>query len=226
MKLLIITLIFSTFVTAGIHVRSKNRLWKSHEVTACFAAGEKGIREGRDYVLRVRPWKESHKLLIKTWVLEEFTPERTGIHFTGFEDCEYLPNADLIIFHNKSGALRQQFFGGGLGSAPLGANPGSVEGYPVASGFVSISSNGVEKAVVIHEFGHSAGLAHEHLHPRAIEEEKGCYAVPEEFKKLNYYTYREYDPESVMNYCRLAKRGGYKLGLSAGDVKLLRELYP
>jgi hypothetical protein len=85
----------------------------------------------------------------------------------------------------------------------------------------------VSKGVVVHEFGHSAGLHHEHIHPDAYAAENGrCDSVEKNRSELPGFVYEPYDRESVMNYCRLFERGGHSRGLSVRDVELLKRLYP
>jgi len=226
MKTLIALLaVITTQSFAGVYVENQ---WRHDEVTTCFAEGEQGNRATDGYVLKVRNWKQKNKDRVKKWVTEEFTQERTGIYFTGFEDCADSPNADIIIFHNKNSSLGTFIFGGTHGLALLGPYPGSVEGYPSASAFVSISSSGMDKGTVIHEFGHSAGLQHEHIHYDAFKIDQG--RCPSITKENSYFTtrykYTEYDHQSVMNYCRIQGKGGSSAGLSAKDVELLKKLYP
>lgn len=226
MKTLIALLaVISTQAFSGVYVENQ---WRHDEVTTCFAEGEQGNRATDGYVLKVRNWKQKNKDRVKKWVNEEFSPERTGIYFTGFEDCADSPDADIIIFHNKNSSIGTFIFGGTHGLALLGPYPGSVEGYPSASAFVSISSSGMDKGTVVHEFGHSAGLHHEHNHYDAFKIDQG--RCPSITKENSYFTtryeYTEYDPESVMNYCRIQSKGGGSAGLSAKDVELLRKLYP
>lgn len=221
---IILSLLISFHSFAGVYT---NNQWQNYEVTTCFAQGEAGDRQTDGYVLKVRNWKEKNKEKVKNWVNEEYTNERTGIHFTGFLDCDETPNAQVVIFHNKNSKVGTFLLGGIHGLALVGPYYGSVEGYPAASAFVSISSSGVDKGTVIHEFGHSAGLHHEHIHYDAYKAEKGkCDSVSLENKFTTQWNFTEYDSESVMNYCRLHRAGGSKVGLSPKDVQLLRKLYP
>lgn len=222
-KIIILIVLVSAQAHAGIYF---DNLWKTNEVTTCFARGEEGGRHAGDYVLKVREWKQSQKDKVKKWVNEEFTPERTGIHFTGFLDCEESPEAEVVIFHNKNSKLKNILLGGMNGLANLGPNQGSVTGYPLASAYVSISSSGMNKGTVIHEFGHSAGLAHEHIHPDANKVNIFCVDISKSAGYKSYYVYEDYDRDSVMSYCKLNGPGGKKLGLSRGDVELLKKLYP
>lgn len=208
------------------NIYSRNT-WEVNEVTTCFAEAEKTPREEGPYVLKVRDWKDKDKEKLEAWVKEEYTPERTGIHFTGFSDCEDAPDADIIIFKNKNSKLGVFFFGGLNGLALLGPFENEVVGYPKARSFVSISSSGMNKGTVIHEFGHVAALSHEHDHPDAYKEDKsGCPEINDHSYPKYHLEYEPYDKDSVMNYCRIHGKGGKKIGLSERDVELLKRLYP
>lgn len=225
MKIILsLLVVFSTHAISGVYY---NNLWEKNEVSVCFAQGEVGKRDTDGYVLKVRNWKEKQKSKLRQWVSEEFSAERTGIHFSGFLDCEDSPDADVIIFHNKNSPLITFFLGGVHGLALMGPNPNAAEGYPKARGFISISSSGMDKGTVIHEFGHSAGLHHEHIHYDAFEKDKGrCAIISEDTPFSTRWNYTEYDPDSVMNYCKIQGKGGSKAGLSPKDAELLKSLYP
>jgi hypothetical protein len=97
-----------------------------------------------------------------------------------------------------------------------------------------------------HEFGHLAGLVHEHQHPDGPQfkasRARDYFArrgIRHDFdhQVLNKHTgpqylRREYDPDSVMHYevpPHITKDGsavGANAQLSRGDKKMLRELYP
>ena len=221
MKYLFLFLVPATLF-AGVH--SENP-WRQREVKACFGGDgpEKPRAEG--YSLKIGKWKSSDKAKVRRWVSEEFTPERTGISFTGFGDCAQSPDADVVIFYNRNSKVGTFIFGGLHGLSTIGPHSSSIEGHPSASGFISISKSGMDKGTVVHEFGHTAGLEHELLHPDAYEAEKNRCSLAEFRVPRNGLVYTEYDKDSVMNYCRIQGRGGSKVGLSEKDSELLRELY-
>lgn len=207
---------------AGVH---SDNPWSKREVKTCFGGNGPERPDSEDYKLEIRAWSRGDKAKIKQWVTEEYSEERTGIHFTGFGDCKDSPDADVVIFYNKNSRIATYLLGGLHGLSTIGPHFGSVSGHPKAEGFISISKSGMDKGTVVHEFGHSAGLEHELLHPEAYENEKGkcdlaVFTVPR-----NGLEYTEYDKDSVMNYCKLHGKGGSRLGLSPLDVELLKILY-
>lgn len=178
--------------------------------------------DGRD-AFKIRDWKEKHKLLIKTWVNEEYSAQKTGIHFVGWKDCDNDPRANVVLFYNKKSLLLTSIIGGSYikgRSGALGAFQNSVPGYPSAENSIIISDGGIEKGSVVHEFGHVAGLAHEHTHPDAARKGRDCDKVRPSYHPS--YGYTPYDKDSIMSYCALEKKA---TSLSKSDIKLLKKLY-
>lgn len=210
-------------------VYSTEYLWPHNKLTTCFADGDGQDLQNGPLVLKFRKWKKSDKEKVKSWVLSEYSEERTGIHFVGFEDCEDNPVTDVAIFYNQNNKFSSRLFGGLDGIASFGTtlkyHRGFLRGYPMANGYVSISTSGMDKGTVIHEFGHIAGLMHEHEHPDAVINEPYCREAVEQGALVGF-EYDPYDSDSVMNYCKLNKKGGKNVGLSERDVLLLKKLYP
>jgi hypothetical protein len=94
------------------------------------------------------------------------------------------------------------------------------------------------QGVALHEFGHVAGLRHEHARPEAVTDPL-CLAA----KSVDVHSSerealgatarvgsRPYDPQSIMSYCymdayELGAIQIQQVGLSLGDVKTLQSLY-
>lgn len=223
MKWIIIFLIFNVSnVYSGVHTKN---LWPYNEIKTCFAQPENSVRVIDPYKINVQHFPDFHRLWVITWVRQEYTAKRTGIHFIGFKDCEETPDADVVIFYNRNTPDGKKTRYGQHGLAFHGYKPGKIEGYSHAANFISISSSGFTKSTVIHEFGHVASLAHEQSHPDAYKTEKAdCSSVKKE-KYMDYFNYESYDRKSVMNYCWIHRVGNEMEGLSPGDVKTLRSLY-
>lgn len=94
------------------------------------------------------------------------------------------------------------------------------------------------KGQLIHEFGHIAGLRHEHARPEAAEDQRCIHynlaAKTSEGTGATAEYVGPYDPKSIMNYCyRWDLNAGYEpalrspdpAGLSPGDLASLRALY-
>ncbi len=220
MKLALICLIlqFSTIAGAGIY---SDNLWDKKDIRVCFAGEEKEPRTESGFELKIKNWNRVQKNNLQLWVGQEFTSERTGIYFTGWKDCQNSPNADVILFYNSNSRIKR-FFHGGLDGVAGELGPrydGEVKGFPNARSIIAISKTGMNKGIVIHEFGHVAGLAHEHNHPDIPRDDKSCSHYQRFFSTR--LEYRDFDPSSIMSYCSIQLKK-----LSAGDVSLLRNIYP
>lgn len=221
MKLLFLFFLLLGHASAGIHVQN---LWQTNAVEVCFARGEARPRVDAGVSFKIRDWSEEDKAKIRAWITVEYSAKKTGIHFTGWKSCEEARMSDVILFFNDKSMLMTALLGGqyikGRAGA-LGAYPRSVPGYPYAQNSVVISSGGMEKGSVVHEFGHVAGLGHEHTHPESAKRGRACSKINPSFHRS--YVYTAYDATSIMSYCSLESKLS---SLSQSDRKLLKSLYP
>lgn len=209
--------IFTIFISLSAHAGTYSKiLWNKNEISVCFASGESNKRKVWDRHLKIRDWNQEDKINVREWTESEFKPERTGIYFTGWKTCKETPNADIILFYNANFKYFATFNGIAGGYGPID----KVEGYPKAKSLVVISKSGMNKSVVLHEFGHVAGLAHEHQHPDALKEsKKPCLLI--DTRIWSQFNYEHFDEESIMSYCNRALTS-----LSTKEVDLLKRLYP
>lgn len=191
--------------------------WQQNTVQVCFVNPDRDTVDG----FTIDAFSQDEKAHVQQWVNEEYTAERTGIHFSGFQSCEQSLNPDVVIY------LRSETVSIGpgrveLASATLGQTPArpSIR-YQSARGAVYLSRSGLTKSVVIHEFGHVAGLYHEHDHPDA---DQACHYNDAHDKQVYAYRgYLPYDHDSIMSYCVINQDKNH--GLSREDVQALRLLY-
>lgn len=220
----LLSIITAMPVSAGIH---SINTWKQNKLVVCFAQAEGEKRSfGGTYSVKARMWSENNKQKVKDWVNSEYSSERTGIHFTGWEDCLNEPQADIPIFYSKQGILHS-IMGGNKGLAYVGeSSAGLVPGYPSARGAVWLGSSGINKAVVIHEFGHSAGLHHEHAHVDSLSLQPNCKLNKSKRIEASEHTVvLPFDAEAVMSYCNVLGGKNKNNGLSDKEVLLLKSLY-
>lgn len=208
-------LVLSNEAHAGMFVWTTWNTRKGHGVKVCFANPVEDSKES----YKRSPWSDEQKHLVQSWVEQEYTPERTGIYFYGFTDCVVGDRSNVIINYRKRWKLgwdsvtrAQSTLGQGLMYAS--------RDFPGAAGSIQFFISGLSKSTVIHEFGHTAGLMHEHDHPNAV----GCDIDGGKKEPMIFARgYTEYDPDSIMSYC--VTRNHRDRGLSQGDLFTLRLMY-
>jgi len=174
---------------------------------------------------------EKNKSIISSSVQSGYTKELTGIHFTGWKTCQTDDGSDVVILIGSNGEVGTT----SQGQASLGRADADdiqkIRGTDKRAfvfldvGMWEPDTNWIRddyiKFMALHEFGHIAGLRHEHI--RAIE--------GEEWHDPLFFSV--YDRRSVMNYIfmgELEENGlaitvGKKIELSPLDVHGLRCLY-
>lgn len=140
---------------------------------------------------------------IQTLIQAEFTLEKTGISFSGWQSCKGLKSYDLIIITSN---LQLGLFDGEATIGREDDEDSSVKKKTLKN-FVylnlyererlSISTRELVLMTALHEFGHVAGLKHEHIR---YTETHGCLIMRESRAK-NTDFFSAYDPSSIMNYC-------------------------
>lgn len=194
--------------------------WKKRVITTCYAQGESEVRNIGVLRTHIYDWSEEEKSTLENMLPQEYSYSRTGISFSGFRDCRNDQRADIILFKARNGGLLG-------GQASIGQkNPGYVQGYPEARGYVLLYD--LNRTNITHEFGHVLGLQHEHLHPDAFTEDPNCLRriLNAPAKRSEHYTYTPYNRQSVMNYCLTSAAGGDDVGLDSEDIRNLLNLYP
>lgn len=221
--------IYST-ATSWAGAYSASGAWDKYEVSVCFAPDEPNKRLLDPHTVSIDHWPSARKRDVQSWVNSEFSPERTGIHFVGFEDCNLVAPTDVVVFYGKTSGLKMFFSGGNKGFAILGKQPGlELMGYEDASSYIWLNSAGFSKSTTVHEFAHVARLQHEHERPEALLDrtcKKQKNFLVDGSRDPNFVLFESYDPQSVMNYCVVNGKDGSEKGLSEGDLALLRFLYP
>lgn len=194
--------------------------WQKKNLTTCYAKAEVDIRNIGVLRTHIFDWSQSEKDTLEMILAQEYSPERTGIHFSGFKDCDDVQSADLVLFKARDGGL----LGGQASIGPK--RRGYVAGYPMVQGYVLLYD--LNRTNITHEFGHVAGLQHEHLHPEAFTEDPGCLRriLNAPAKSSEHYSYTPYNRTSVMNYCHTSAPGGDNVGLDPEDIRNLTHLYP
>jgi len=192
--------------------------------------------------------------VIEKKIKAELTPEKTGIHFTGFEKCRIpaqggRPDADAVLALESVDSFDEIIEGGAsIGMSVIDLFRGEImrrapeEDAGLPSLVIQIPSEKIysSKSIGYHE---ASAYRDEALRdpycvssPFADDLKKGpdqaFSLVPKKYTE-NLYELKGavrsgYDSKSIMNYCHtrnLFAHGG-KIGLSAGDRSLLKSVYP
>lgn len=272
------TLMLSSSVIAG--VGKIDKVWNRPEVTVCFASKDHkqtAIEYDENGSIKpiaakvFGPWDESLKKKVMTWINAEYTKERTGVSFIGWQDCsDGIKKEDVAIYVSSNKKSNVPSSMGQHGMASIGRN-GHVDVNTTKKAFAyflhpdlvredmknKVSAQNIEqvfKQNIIHEFGHLAGLMHEHDREE-FAGDRECLKVMsrdvfesyaqasiysplievgdvKNYKGLDYLPgvkLTSYDSYSIMNYCmveRLRKNPTtVKNGLSPLDLKALKLMY-
>lgn len=207
--------------------------WDKKEVSVCFADFS---HYKKSYLSEKEPdlnetnviaYTQSHKEALEDIIIQEYTKERTGIAFIGWKDCQEQPDSDVYLFRiSDSGA-------GFIGVASQGeAGEQTFEEVGIFSkkkvkvyrkqnkdkkAFLALNTALLKSArlsrvsefqmTALHEFGHLAGLQHEHADIREDNKRYGdsncstsgtrtAEGPLSSTKKVSVY-----DRNSIMNYC-------------------------
>jgi hypothetical protein len=239
---------FATANLAQANVVQSDQVWSKHRVTVCFAQPSQANLSfagtgTQEYIRDGAPYTSQEKAVIQSVVEQQYTSASTGIHFQFLGDCKSSPTADLFLF-------KTFFSSTDLGGQTPSRSPEKLKkGRPFILMEIGRDGMSVEsklsyldylKLIVLHEFGHSAGLAHEHALPGALEDEN-CKVMPEGRNRpgqdfgnwtaipKGYTQPSAYDPKSIMNGCwdQAVKISGLisEVRLSRQDRDTLKKLY-
>lgn len=197
---------------------------------------------------------------IQNKINEQYSLAQVGFEFTGWKSCTETPNASIMIGafektnyeFNEIDFLKEDFPEGraslGLSKLQKGKDDSETHIPRLAGekGFILLRKSADPNLpypennflmVALHEFGHAAGLMHEHNRMEALKDENCLKYMGEKNlmkslkKRIMGYSYGAYDPQSIMNYCHMMQfqdnwlNSPTKVKLSAGDIHTLRCLY-
>ncbi len=189
--------------------------WSKKEVTVCFGDNtHKRFSAAISLSGQFADFSDKEKKAIKSIITQEYTSETTGISFVGWEDCQPdVINADVVLLRpdlpdsRESGAYTEV---GGV--ATIGERgwltkrvdertQKEVDVYVKwpqdlpRKNVITISTKqaqskkvGAEKYIqmlALHEFGHTAGLGHQHLRKEAAKADPNCKFYEDMLKKIN-----------------------------------------
>lgn len=195
--------------------------WNKTSIQVCWGTIEQFISVNHDLGVKIDAQdliSFSHDLQqqVQNKIQTQFTVDRTGIEFIGWTSCALAPEFDIIIYgaygykNNKNGPERSL-----LGSSNIGRAELDLKSLRKGPGFIFLNQmNGpqekfsTEKLILtaLHEFGHAAGLRHEHIR-RDAEDDENCTQRAHQYGELDDEPMSSariignYDALSIMNYC-------------------------
>lgn len=232
--------------------------WNKNEISVCFGnksnwhearildfpGFEKDPKEGE-----ALPFTSDQKELIKKTVMDSFSAKQTGIFFKLLSDCDQISQVDVILFRFEKNGLTPH------GAATMGFHSSYfcevTQGIRrcgfkrdealVRKDFVFIDTGKIApkinkeekiKRTLLHEFGHVAGLEHEHARLEFSLKDPNCILagldrlppVIREEEGITSLNFSVYDPNSIMNYCfndTITHFVGIEFSLRAGEVPLI-----
>lgn len=219
----------------------ENTRWENKSVKVCFGnsshyplTGMPSVfDEPEDHAILkngevIGDFTDNLRLKVLSIIQREYTLSRTGIEFVGWESCnETASNADAVLMIGSEKLTNFGFDGYAAVGRNLNGKDdyksedrskkafiyiGDPETYRVNTNIMSREQ--FLEILVVHEFGHLAGLVHENFRLSKKNKDLNCErtidgyqsfmdddAVIDEPLIANVKAYSQYDPNSVMSYC-------------------------
>ncbi len=208
--------------------------WSKTSIRVCWGNDDHKFRTllaREDF--KITDYSEKEKTWVKEIITQEFKLQDVGIEFIGWEPCnERVTNADIVLlrFQENPSAQPSGEYKIVKGKATIGerGTVTTVVDHLSATSFErftksilsklpfvllnaetkagNLSQENYFKMVALHEFGHSAGLRHEHIRHEASMKDPNCKRTKsvidsEETSYQGTLFSSPYDPNSIMNYC-------------------------
>lgn len=184
----------------------------------------------------------SKKKMIQDFIQTEFDQSKTGISFTGWNSCNNTPKPDAILLVGEGFHFPDTPGGrASLGRGHFSQDFIRLDDDKLSFLYFNITPTAITpkldiddylKNLSLHEFGHLAGLRHEHIRDEAKRDPlcrfTGITPGGERvYSQTRYYS--KYDPVSIMNYCFndfIEKKAGKVFYVSSKyDEKLWAEYF-
>lgn len=183
----------------GLTITDKQK-WKKTTITVCWAkkSDEDKICRTKGHLPKIEVESDEFKKEIQDIITKEYTKEKTGIYFTGWNNCSDGGAYDVMLFATS---FSNSIIQGAAGEASIGPctqfsdNPAGRPYVILGARASNLKLDVIDdlRMTALHEFGHLAGLYHEHLN---LPEVVTMLAQRNE----TYVQTSSLDDHSVMNY--------------------------
>ncbi len=224
-------------------------LWNKLDVSVCFYKERTHLedtelrnltRAKKKYNIVPGALNIQEQSRITRFVQDSFSAQTTGISFFGFKNCKSPVQADVVVMTNspfslQGGRKKKSFGRASIGEAGVISYRGrgffkKKPGFYGTTGekaYVYLAE--LDKTTAVHEFGHIAGLRHEHARDEAFKDSQCTqiqgYSHRGNPLKENLYITTEspfsYDSKSVMNYCYINPK---RKQINAGALEVMSDL--
>ncbi len=230
MKFILLTLTIIPPIAFGSLANYEAR-WSKRVLSVCFSNGTSteriNLREDLGVSLGdIVEFSNEEKQTILSVLKENYSLADVGITFTGFQDCHLTPKADVHVLKFISQDPKTPAgWASGTGNPQISTCHNPKDGctndnneyqsngeqhyiglnFPPAPGRRTSDEDRLQ-LLTLHEFGHIAGLYHEHVRPER-DSDVNCRDRSQEFgppwELWPEEVFGPYDSNSVMNYCYL-----------------------
>ncbi len=238
---------------SSLGIVAENYTWKKKSISVCWAKKEQTedlqqlslmTMVEQDFAVELN---DNDKIILQNKIKEQFNKESVGIEFVGWQRCDTSFKSDIYIFAFDDLAYAEYYLPGetniGTSCEMFNSKVRKREirkRIPGQPGYLFLSKATIKKLgeknfknpdisfvrSALHEFGHIAGLLHEHYHKEAnldpncadlIKEQPDFTKNPIKLGKEKAYS--KYDPRSIMNGCFVINEDS-KDQQSISDVRL------
>ena len=230
-------------------------LWEKPELKLCFKPNRSTVAQTelesyrhaeKEYGVDVHEMDTSEKQKVLKFISEVFSSEKTGVSFVVDPHCE---DFDVLVVKNRPkirfGRAKKKYGRASIGEAGEITWRGrgffsKKRGFYSKSGYKAyVALATIDRTTTLHEFGHIAGLRHEHARDEAFKDPGCAQENPpsagrnsslQERLDITTEVFGPYDPNSFMNYCyinreREAINSYQKPALSKRDIETLIHLF-
>lgn len=236
--------VFATNAHAGLLIKPEFR-WQKSNIKICFLESKaplepspsRLVSTAAPHLISPKSYNSFYMQQVRSIIETEFNGSRTGVRFDGWHLCSESPDADAFVFFYQTESLSHSFatIAWAVGQPYIGFHLDHLELQMLKSQLVSSHF----AATMLHEFGHLAGLSHEHQRWEYLTEGRCLIWDSTAYSNQHSCTsesllwrakvvpHGSYDHDSIMNYCRARQIERYEapVQLSQGDKAALQYMF-